>query len=82
MKQPKSSFLSSTDEIPPSLESAAQKIEDCKRDLIQMCDGHDLERGYSSIIEGKIEKLERLGEEVRHVEIFLVIQSSSELYVP
>eukprot|EP00956_Cyclotella_meneghiniana_P029934 scaffold74184_cov51-Cyclotella_meneghiniana.AAC.1 len=63
MKQPKSSFLSSTDEIPPSLESAAQKIEDCKRDLIQMCDGHDLERGYSSIIEGKIEKLERLGEE-------------------
>ena len=72
MKLHKSSLLSSTDDIiPPSLESTAQKIEDCKRDLIQMCDGHDLESGYSSIIEAKIGDLETLGEEVRHIDIFI-----------
>jgi hypothetical protein len=46
------------------VESAAQKIEDCKRELVRMCDAHDLGSGYSAGIEGKIGELERLGEEV------------------
>ena len=49
--------------IPPSVESASERVEACKRELIQQCDNHELGSGYSSSIEGKIKDLEQLGED-------------------
>lgn len=51
------------DNIPPSVGSASERVEDCKRDLIRQCDGHELGSGYSSGIESKIRELEQLGED-------------------
>ena len=50
-------------DIPASVGSASERVEDCKRDLIQQCDDHELGSGFSSTIEGKIKDLEQLGED-------------------
>lgn len=63
-KQKQISLFSTEVDVPPSVESAAQKIEDCKNDLVRMCDSHDLGNDHSSGIEGKVRKLEGLGLEV------------------
>ncbi|KAL7536482.1 hypothetical protein ACHAXR_007875 [Thalassiosira sp. AJA248-18] len=49
--------------VPPAVGSAADRVDDCKRNLIQQCDGHELGSGYSSGIENKIRELEQLGED-------------------
>lgn len=54
----------SNNDIPPSVLSASERVEDCKRDLIQMCDTHALGSGYSAEIQRKIRDLEQLGEDV------------------
>ena len=55
----------STDDIiiPPSVESASERVENCKSELIQMCNGHELGSGSSVNIESKIKELEQLGED-------------------
>ena len=50
-------------DIPASVGSASERVEDCKRDLIQQCDDHELGSGFSPTIEGKIKDLEQLGED-------------------
>jgi hypothetical protein len=61
--QPTALHSTNTDR-PESVESAAQQIEECKRQLIQMCDSHDLGSGFERNVETKIGELERLGREV------------------
>jgi len=51
------------DAIPPAVGSASERVEDCKRNMIQQCDGHELGSGYSAGIENKIRELEQLGED-------------------
>ena len=51
------------DDIPAAVGSAAERVEDCKRDLIRQCDNHVLGSGYSSATENKIRELEQLGED-------------------
>ncbi|KAL7471228.1 hypothetical protein ACHAXS_011523 [Conticribra weissflogii] len=50
-------------EVPPSVLSASERVEECKRDLIRMCDALALGSGHSAEIEEKIRDLERLGED-------------------
>ena len=50
-------------DIPASVGSASERVEDCKRDLIQQCDDHELGSGFSSTIESKVKDLEQLGED-------------------
>ena len=45
------------------VESASERVENCKRDLIRLCDDHELGSGSSSSVEGKIRELEQLGED-------------------
>ena len=48
-----------------SAASASERIENCKRDLIQQCNAHESGSGKkSSTIENKILELERLGAEL------------------
>lgn len=54
-------------EIPSSVLSASERVEECKRDLIRMCDNHVLGAGYSSGIEQKIRDMEQLGEDVSFI---------------
>jgi hypothetical protein len=76
-----SSLASSTaaSSVPPSIESASERVENCKRVLIQFCDGNELGRS-SADIEGKIKELERLGEDVSvyisyySVDVLLILQ--------
>ncbi|KAL9189754.1 hypothetical protein ACHAXT_009429 [Thalassiosira profunda] len=49
-------------DVPAAVGSAAERVEDCKRELIQQCNSHNL-GGYSSGIESKIKELEQLGED-------------------
>ena len=49
-------------DIPAAVGSAADRVEDCKRELIQQCNSHNL-GGYSAGIEAKIKELEQLGED-------------------
>ena len=63
-KTSSSALLATNADLPQSVKSATDQIEDCKRELIRMCDAHDLGSGISSGIEGKIEELEKLGREV------------------
>ena len=51
------------DDVPPVVLSAADRVEECKRDLIRQCAGHELGSGYSSGVENKIRELEQLGED-------------------
>lgn len=44
--------------------SASERIEHCKRDLIQHCNDHELGSGKSSTVEKKIRELEQLGAEL------------------
>mmetsp|Transcript_6109 Transcript_6109/g.12021 ORF Transcript_6109/g.12021 Transcript_6109/m.12021 type:complete len:339 (+) Transcript_6109:34-1050(+) len=50
-------------DIPPSVLSASERVEECKRALLQMCDTHALGSGYSAKIQRKIRDLEQLGED-------------------
>mmetsp|Transcript_28273 Transcript_28273/g.60248 ORF Transcript_28273/g.60248 Transcript_28273/m.60248 type:complete len:322 (+) Transcript_28273:35-1000(+) len=54
---------SSGDNIPPAVESASARVDNCKRDLIQQCDDHELGSKYDSSIENKIREMEQLGED-------------------
>eukprot|EP00580_Thalassiosira_gravida_P017552 CAMPEP_0201661698 /NCGR_PEP_ID=MMETSP0494-20130426/3988_1 /ASSEMBLY_ACC=CAM_ASM_000839 /TAXON_ID=420259 /ORGANISM="Thalassiosira gravida, Strain GMp14c1" /LENGTH=324 /DNA_ID=CAMNT_0048139873 /DNA_START=18 /DNA_END=992 /DNA_ORIENTATION=+ len=49
--------------VPPVVGSASERVEDCKRSLIEQCDDHEVGSGYSSGIENKIRELEQLGED-------------------
>jgi len=51
-------------ELQSSLTSASSRIEDCKRTLINQCNSHKLESGYSSSIDSSIRNLEQLGEDL------------------
>lgn len=53
----------SDDSVPPAVESASERVENCKRDLIRLCDDHELGSGSSSSVEGKIRELEQVGED-------------------
>ena len=50
-------------DIPSSVGSASERVEDCKQSLIDQCNNHELGSGSSSIVEGKIKELEQLGED-------------------
>jgi hypothetical protein len=50
-------------DIPASVGSASERVEDCKQSLIDQCNNHELGSGSSSIVEGKIKELEQLGED-------------------
>ena len=50
-------------DVPVSVNSASERVEECKRALIQQCTNHELGSGYSSNVEGKIKELEQLGED-------------------
>lgn len=52
-----------SEDMPPAVGSASDRVEDCKRDLIRQCDDHDLGNGYSAGVESKIRELEHLGED-------------------
>ena len=49
-------------DIPPSVRSASERVEDCKAGLIEACAGTDLGTA-SSDVEDRIRDLERLGED-------------------
>jgi len=49
--------------VPPAVGAAADRVEACKRDLIERCAAHDLGGGYSAGIEDKVRELEALGED-------------------
>ena len=51
-------------DLQASLPSASSRIEDCKRTLIDQCNSHKLESGYSSSIDQSIRNLEQLGEDL------------------
>lgn len=51
-------------ELQSSLNSASSRIEDCKKTLIDQCNSHKLESGYSSSIDSSIRNLEQLGEDL------------------
>ena len=82
-----SSLASSTaaSSVPPSIESASERVENCKRVFIQFCDGNELGRS-SADIEGKIKELERLGEDVSvyisyySVDVLLILQFLNNTY--
>ena len=50
-------------DVPVSVNSASERVDECKRSLIQQCTNHELGSGYSSNVEGKIKELEQLGED-------------------
>lgn len=52
----------SDDDMPPAVESASGRVDNCKRDLIDQCDDHEL-GNHNSGIENKIRELEQLGED-------------------
>ncbi|KAL3784402.1 hypothetical protein HJC23_001286 [Cyclotella cryptica] len=62
-KASSSACFATNADVPQAVKSATDQIEDCKRGLVRMCDAHVLGSGYSSEIEGKIEELEKLGQE-------------------
>lgn len=49
--------------VPPSVGSAAERVEGCKRDLVRECADREIGDGRSSSVEGRIKELERLGED-------------------
>jgi len=50
-------------DIPSSVGSASERVDDCKQSLIEQCNNHELGSGSSSIVEGKIKELEQIGED-------------------
>lgn len=51
------------DTVPPSVGSAVERLEECKRDLLSMCQDHPTDGGSSIDIESKARDLETLGED-------------------
>lgn len=51
------------DDVPPAVGSAAERVEDCKRDLVRRCEGRDIGDGRSQGVEDAIRELELLGED-------------------